>query len=466
MSLTAERSTALHRSGVGSSTRPALPAGPARWSTWLLLVIVSACFLLINLATSSRSPTIWGDEVQLADPAVNVLMGRGFVSSAWATQTKDEMFAGNSPLYSVLLVPWLWMFGLHPTAVRSLNYVLMIAAAMVLALACHRLGIVRSRRGLLLLVLLLYTGHALSFSFRSGRYDILGVLLCALLLAAYTIPRPAPRHLTLVCLAAFLPWAGLQLIPFFGAVAGVLLLLPRANFRPALLAVGAGALIGAAAMAWGLNALGVWHGFTASVVAEDAVVGGFSERLNSVVAGLTTCPSSMLLLSSLMVVLFLQGRRRFSERPRALVAGLLLAFTIPAVLGLCGHFPIYYGWMKFVPLSICAVSAYEVLRHSEPRLALVCLAGIVAATFSLPARLFLTWREWDVRNYAPVEAFVAAHVTPSDIVYCVGPAYYPAKRLAKEVFLPPYLSIINDQEQRQISVLVVDPRLPDRKSVV
>src|SRR5690349_2642160 len=114
MTLTAQRASDLVGSNADIPSEQVLCAPPPERSTWLILLLISLLFLAVNLATSTRSPTIWVDEAQLADPAVNVLMGRGFVSSGWATQTKAEVFAGNSPLYSYMLVPWLWLFGFHP----------------------------------------------------------------------------------------------------------------------------------------------------------------------------------------------------------------------------------------------------------------------------------------------------------------------------------------------------------------
>ena len=42
-----------------------------------------AAFLAINLLTASLSPTVWMDEVMLADPAINLHLFGRFVSSAW-----------------------------------------------------------------------------------------------------------------------------------------------------------------------------------------------------------------------------------------------------------------------------------------------------------------------------------------------------------------------------------------------
>ena len=94
--------------------------------------LLLSTFLAANLGTSARSPVIWQDEVMFADPAVNLHFGQGFTTSAWF-QSRDTMFAGNSPLYSLCLYPWIGVFGFDVVAVRGLNYVLILAVA---ATAC------------------------------------------------------------------------------------------------------------------------------------------------------------------------------------------------------------------------------------------------------------------------------------------------------------------------------------------
>ena len=78
-----------------------------------------------------------------ADPAVNLHFGHGFTSSAWF-QSRDSMFAGNSPLYSLCLYPWIGAFGFDVVAVRGLNYVLILGVVATGLVSLKRLGLVSS----------------------------------------------------------------------------------------------------------------------------------------------------------------------------------------------------------------------------------------------------------------------------------------------------------------------------------
>src|SRR2546421_12544646 len=95
---------------------------------WLLLLILLV-FIGVNLLTAARSPTVWEDEVQLADPAANLLLKGSFTTSGYAYSSRHEIFSGNTAAYSALLYLWIKIFGFTVTAVRSLNYVLVAGAA-------------------------------------------------------------------------------------------------------------------------------------------------------------------------------------------------------------------------------------------------------------------------------------------------------------------------------------------------
>ena len=186
-------------------------------------------FLAANLGTSSRSPVIWQDEVMFTDPAANLYFGQGFTTSAWF-QSRDTLFAGNSPLYSLCLYPWIRVFGFDVVSVRGLNYGLILAVAAVCLLALDRLGLVRSTVPRLVFALLVLCGDGVTYSYRSGRYDCLGMLLVSGLFLTLTL-RPCGAEWPACSLLAACPWAGLQLLPYL-ALLGLLVLVLVWNARP------------------------------------------------------------------------------------------------------------------------------------------------------------------------------------------------------------------------------------------
>ena len=162
-----------------------------RRGEFLLYAILFTAFLAANLITSARSPVIWQDEVMFADPAVNLYLGHGFTTSAWF-QPRDTVFAGNSPLYSLCLYPWMGLFGFSVTAVRALNYVLILGVIVICWLALDRVGLVRDRAGRLVFALLVLCADGVTYSYRSGRYDCLGMLIVAGMFCAWACLEPDP----------------------------------------------------------------------------------------------------------------------------------------------------------------------------------------------------------------------------------------------------------------------------------
>src|SRR5258708_31606661 len=71
------------------------------------LLLLLSIFLAVNLATASRYPSVWMDETLYTDPAVNLLFGHGFTSTAWPAQPRDHWWAGNVPLHEFLLYGWM-----------------------------------------------------------------------------------------------------------------------------------------------------------------------------------------------------------------------------------------------------------------------------------------------------------------------------------------------------------------------
>ena len=360
--------------------------------------LLLSSFLAANLGTSSRSPVIWQDEVMFTDPAANLYFGQGFTTSAWF-QSRGTLFAGNSPLYSLCLYPWMRVFGFDVVSVRGLNYVLILAVAAICLLALDRLGLVRSTVPRLVFTLLVLCGDGVTYSYRSGRYDCLGMLLVSGLFLTLSLRPSRARTGGLFVLAALVPWAGLQLLPYL-ALLGLLVLLLRGKAAIAdLLTVGLGGLAGVVCLAAFLLENGVWHELLKSVRILSGTGRSIAERLAAARVAPFTEPSSILLLAALGLILVSALRRGDFRLRSPLAAGLLAGVFVPCILALAGKYARYYCWMAFIPMAACAAAelqggrARPVRKLVMPLLLLACAAG-------LPARLAVTCREWGLRDPA------------------------------------------------------------------
>src|SRR4028119_1304776 len=143
---------------------------PSR-SESLIVTIVLLVFLLLGFVVASRLPINNGtmvDEIMFIDPATNLYLGNGFTSSAWFAQAKNEFWAGYPPLYSLILFLWMQIFGFSIATAKSLNYVLIIVAGLLLWLSVIRLNLVNSTRSRVTLIAIFLANLEDSFNYRTG----------------------------------------------------------------------------------------------------------------------------------------------------------------------------------------------------------------------------------------------------------------------------------------------------------
>src|SRR5216684_3591495 len=107
------------------------------------LAALGLLFLGFSLLTATRYPPVWIDEVQFSDPAVNLVLHGQFSSTVWIVQRGNEFWAGNTPLYTMMLAVWLKVFGVSQFAVRSLNCFLIVVVIALLWELTRRTGWIR-----------------------------------------------------------------------------------------------------------------------------------------------------------------------------------------------------------------------------------------------------------------------------------------------------------------------------------
>ena len=136
-------------------------------------------------------------------------------------------------------------------------------------------------------------------------------------------------------------------------------------------------------------------------------------------------------------------------------------------MGFLGRYPCYYSWMAFIPMAAALASTFEKARVGRFVQGTVVAIALLACGVGLPARLLVVWFEWDLRDTGRVEKFVTSHLRPTDHVFSIYEAYYPAKASAKSVVLPAYIGepfapdapsgAITHDERERINVLILKP---------
>ena len=430
------------------------------WVGGLLLIV-----LVINLLTGTRSPAVWADEVIYLDPALNLLQGRGFTSTAYYVQADGEFWAGNVPLYSALLYLWISLFGVTILSVRALDYVLISVAAYLLWIAVKRLRLIPWPQYRITLLLLVLCGFSVCFNYRSARPDCLCILLSSAALLAHSISYRPIRLAVLVTLGVLFPLTGLQLVVFAGLLCLLLLPLLRGKALPEAAAMGLGCVLGGGLLFALYRYHGVWETFLAMTMGQHTVLGaeGLSRlSLRRMVPSTLKDPSSVLLMVATFGAATLAAMRGKLAWRSPLTAGVVIALGIPlGMLLLRGVYPAYYAWMTYIPVCICLCAALASRPPVvPPRFSRLCVPVLLTAAClaGLPSVVGLTLWQWDDRDYDRVEQLVAGHIRPGDRVYDEGAAYYAVKPRADVEVGFRRLGTMTRQQKDRVSVLVIDPR--------
>ena len=438
------------------------PAGQTARTETISVVALLLAILILNLATGMRYPAVWSDEAMYSDPAINYILGKGFTSTAWYVQTGDKFWAGNTPLHALVLIEWIRLFGLSPLAVRSINYLWFTAGTFFVWRFCVRAQLVKRTALRLLLIALLACGSAVSFSYRSGRPDMIGYCLCAAALWAATISSRPVRYGSLLLLGFLFPWAGMQLLPVLALATGLILIF--FGWRAALngVCVGIGAAIGSVGLYVFYRSHGVWNDFLASVKlhasGEMSKVYGHA-RLNVIPEMLMRDRSAPFLLLLAIILIWWCWKNRNVASMK--IAGFALAagLCIPIGMHFSGVFPIYYGWMAALPMTLAVCHCISLQPLTSPWVKAVAFVFLSSAILvGLPMRLGVAALRLNEQPYSAADKFVASHLSSSDNVYIVYMAYYPAIRTANRIFMIRYLeNVMTPEEKHGLTALVVRP---------
>lgn len=423
-----------------------------------LFLAMSLLFLLVNLATGTRSPRLWEDEVLFTDPAINLVTGHGFTSGAWAFENRHQLFADNCPLFSLLMAGWLRVVGIGMLRMRALNYVLTVLTAGFTVMASYRLRILRGKFDLALLLAMLYCAYGMTFSYRSARYDVLGMLWCSILFFLHSVKNIWLRRTLMVVVAMLLPDTGLQL-PVFAAISSIfLLMLLRWCIFLDLCFIGIGISIGAAVFFAFLQSQKVLSAFLNATVFNIRGAERARERIHLLETCVIKHPPTVILLIAILIVLLGFRASRGVEFRKLIQGCLLFGILMPLGMAIAGWFPHYYTWMSFIPTAICfcGVLARAARQATRSRAPIYVLAtGAILACYGLPGHVALAVWGWKQNDPARLDDFIASVGRTNDTIYCSYQAYLGCKAVTPNVLSGEYLTAMTAREKREVDLIVV-----------
>jgi hypothetical protein len=451
-----------------------------------ILALFAGVFVWLN-ARIAMSFAPWIDDVVQIDAAVNLYLGKGWVSSGWYNQSQYTFWAGNNPLYTLAVYCWISIFGFSAVIIRSLNYVLVLLIAVIVVDASRRLKLVNALWTQILLGILIIFDQSVAFVYRSGRADLITLLVLALLFWVYASVQSPVRRRTMLFLCALpLLASGIQAVPYVALLFVLEYLLTRrlrmADVAPiAIGGVTGGLLMGAifflnhSLKAYIIATFASSHTIIGSaaktfIIRDKHSVGIFQDQMKDFspirATGYIVGEHSMMaiccfLLFLLGITLWSKGKLRLRQ---IALSGIIAAVLISYGMILTGHYSHYYQWMGAVPVFIIFAMSLEQCQIMRYRL--VLLVGILAGVFSIilgmPKELWQQWGQPYSDEYKPVEQMLRQDTKAGDAIYGDHVFYYAARMQGFPFVSTTYAtgllySRMTDEERTRITVMMVRP---------
>ena len=454
-----------------------------RYKTIFIYFFVSVLPVCMALSGLSNL-TPWIDEVMFTDTPMRYVRGAGWTTHSWYSIANQEPFMLYPPLYSIILVPWMKVFGTNIFACRSLNVAITLFIGWGVIRILQQLNLKISIIQILLLIILLWCTNDMVFMYSNGRPDLMGALFLVIIVnGMIQAINNGKRKWSVFALSAFLMTTAIQ-----ATVCLVLLLLLsflvldvyRKEIKYlAFLSVSGismGFIMNCAFMAYHGHLMSFVvniFSYSASVKTVTAfilpIIGdcigidaayymgklskmGVEYPLYMRLLSAFTRPAYLALLITDLAFLFLY-LKRIKKEPSYIIIKYLFVMTIgvPLLMVLAGRFESYYYWMAYLPLFMLTVLLFKLPNYRW---------GYLMICFSL---LFMLSNDRIQKNrndnYTELKSFIN-HCTMLKDKKIIAPfsVFYEISKLSNDTY---YLGIFPPQNLPQRMDYII---LPERSS--
>ncbi len=418
--------------------------------------------LVVDLLTLNWFPVPWNDEVMFADPAASLILQGHWTSAAWYGRGDLTYWTGNAPAYSFLLVPWMGLWGVSASAVRSLNCVL-IAITMICAwFAVKRLNLIPSPKIRLATLVALSLCFPVSVCVRVGRPDVVGMLIFSMAAFFWTSPKKSIVIGGLFGCAMLIPFAGLHYAFYMPILLGVLFWAGGKSSLSRLYALIAGGIFGAL-LFWAYHQFYAgWDGLLASTAdVHLRRPTGFLANLKDLLEGqilhyyLRRPHFILLIMGTALLGVAWKNLGQISRR--AWWQALIILFATGLIVGFGSQFRAPYHWLAVVPALILLASVVAKSWDNLGRTTkLGC--GLLVLGLAISGRLvFIGMGGFlgDASYTSQINQAASALVSPGAIVYGDWQVYYALKPRAGRIYFEHILPKLTAPEKASVSVAFI-----------
>jgi hypothetical protein len=433
-----------------------------------IALAVSTAALIFNLATARLFPSVWMDEVMFAEPAANLAQGKGLVSTAWAFSDGQKIWAGNSPLYSILMGGWFRAVGFSELAARAFCMICWYFGSVMLILMLFKAGVLRSWFGAVAINIFLWGDYAFSFIYRSGRYDVLGYLLvcaCVLLLVPNKNGRASTLALGVCCL--LIPWSHTLLGAFVALGAGCAFaagIISKKNIISILVCL----VLGATTFILYLQKFGLTDQFVASTQFLRAIYVNPTENMPLGEKAMSAFWSLFTADKIFFLYIILVGYYIWQEYKAKTItqklcsffgAGLAWAGIATLILSFGYRQTIYNCWISVLPVVILSVYSLERIAFVSRYTALAILAILV-----LPIGAFGRCAIYPLLDEPPPEERLGKIISSLDgngDVLVDWQLFYYVQRNKGTMYYSWALHVLSPQDKDKIRLALIRPEHQD-----
>ena len=426
----------------------------------VIFYTASLFFIALNIFTLEWTPLPWIDDISLVDTPVNFVLDGEWRTTACGEDKNNEIYSSYPPLYQLVLVPWIWLFGVSPIACRSLNVIITFLISLLIYRFMRNESIIKNCYTLLLFLLLFWCSDMFSWIYRNGRVDILNMLCTTAFITGYYYNV---KKWLLALFSFLIITSGIQACPY---VLGILICIyffqsDKKRTKTAIFMLIAGALSGLLFMSvffylqghllsfyyrcflfsgsWN-NIISLLSPYIDKIIFLDPAI---KEALNKP-AILNTASflqrvldayganREYLILSVINIIVYsgllIKRKIVFNSSETRL---LLMTVIIPLIMAVVGRFAGYYTWMCYIPAVIFTI--YVVGKHGK-QIYIPVTYGLITGlilTLGLPKTLITA----DKEAYNNITAFIKKqNFSDADKIVSPFTSYYVIRNITKHCY--------------------------------
>ena len=435
---------------------------------------------MIGLAILSlKEITPWIDEVMFTDTPMHYMKGMGWTTFAWYSVAKQDPFLLYPPLYSMIMVVWMKIFGTTLIACRSLNLLITMIIGIGILRICRQLGQKVSVIQIGMLIMLLWCTDDMTYMYSNGRPDLLGAAVLVFIVSEIIcLIKDSKKGWPLVILSAILLATGIQAVAYLYS----LLLLAyltfkdyRKNIKEIAVLLVSGTLLGfmlvCAFMAYHghliafvvntlsysntlmkmamitLPVFGDYFGIDITLYMEKIANNTTDVSFFSRIMEIYKHPTYVSLLVTTLLIIFFEHRNLKDYSLYAIIKFLfVIALLIPLFMNLAGRFCDYYYWMAYIPIFILVVILVEFRRYH-------LIIGLVVLSLVIIRGLNTSFQH---QSYSEIEAFMGkCNMLNNKSVVAPFSVFYEIEKRTNHTY---YLGIYPDRYlPNDIDYLILPP---------